>query len=1384
MSPTSNEQETIDRVIEQQDAEALNRWQRVEPDQDHVELDDEVLAQWESDDGTLTIVVTRDERDDDTVYNVRVETLEDDVPFSKRHPVRWEESLESALDDAIIWMRNHRPGVPFPTFSMRIEGGIFKPLVDLLRRFGGGKTLIEVREEGILFESASHVTFADFLIPAGDMESYDVEQTGEATVDADAIWNALKPVNFSDVVPVSMDGSEPRPRLGVAAQNMAARVSADYLRRRPPAPTPFDARFTVPGLEFRDKMRAAGIIDSDSMVFGARDGAAFFIVEDPKVGEEVTGRFDTTELEGEQVVVVDPNFLQELRKAAPRPSQTPMTFTLRGDDPMLAEYTVGDTDVDVRIAHKTGAVPREVNLPPAEVVVPEDAQVPEEEPEPEVDFSAVEAAIEQSAPGVQAAVEEEDGMFTVTLTPDPNGIKYVDESPIERDGGSLGFAIKRALETWELAVDKRTLPWGQIEGMRRDAREGVDVTIPRFPITDEISTHQIGINAPIEGRGDKKWSILAEGLHPQETRQELRDELERRLGKDVIEALFDATPRGTGNVIGEATWVRDELTSVDLDMEHIGELLASAKRERENAAEAENVPESVNGWDLGASTDRLTGWAAPFDGGIAVFETFDQHSVRVRQGEEVDLGLAEIDGRPEWVNDVRIRGGLKRFRGPWENMLDLAVEWMETHDAPVTPEAANRSVDPTAFFDVPDESEGEEDADGVDAALEEAVEEMEESHDDESSAIPKDSPTDRRLSPDEWELLIDAINWATARASEADHATSALTLREISHELSGQSGAVRKLTPEEWATVVEAARFVAFEAEHGGDPLDAAQDLSDIASKLVGQAVHPDVDPLVVHEIKEGDEGDEPPTEGEVEEEPEEEEEAPTPPPEEEEPEEGEAEVVVRTIGGNPNYVVAGTHPGKVEDEAINAVLDTLGQPGQFDLGSIVASVEYRGDTITAFDFSAGEELIAEMDADEDDEPEEVEEVDLEDVVDDVPEGFGVTVEGTFADEVIEAGEVEEVIEEVDELSKSEVETIVEGATEAATAQARVVDGRLIDIVLNLEHASPVSFTVETGSVKTIMGDTRRESIQNAIDRWEAVTRIGSLTDGQVASINEARLALNEQFDLDIPLLEPSDIEGFSEGDIREIVEESTAGVSVSVKTNPDADSLRVQFDQDVGSDVAFAGTLQEVQGQVTNPAGAIRDALNEWAEDADLATVDLDAVNRARTRVERRFDLNLPRLEKEGGEAAAPKGRSALLDQWNSLMVDMELVELDEDVLIEQEGLALPVEVDQEFSQFADEEGKTQIEQGLLIHHTEDVHDEVHAIIARALDSEPEDFWDSSKPSELEGYDLFYRFTLTRNNAPGQWTNPRFAPSTLFKLLRPVDGDRIKIVSRGAPLA
>lgn len=413
-----DEDDVIGRVIDQEDAVRIDGWRQVQATITDLGLADVLLVQWQDDDDELAVWVGRWDADSGPKYRAKAVAIDDDVRFSPTTITSGEESLETALDEVIRWMRRHPPGVDMPTFSMRIEGGIFKPLIELIHRLGGGDTLVEVRPDSVVFESGSAINNVDFRIPASDMEHFSVEQSGEFTIETSGLWDPLKPVKFGDMVPVALDASDERPKLQVAAQSTFVSISTGYFRRNFPVPDPFEARFTADGQDFKRKISAIKSFETDQSVFGVRDGVAFIHVRDDSsrkallkkdyddlfarvgdqfdeenptkeamvdvilesTGEAATGRFETTSLEGEGAVLVDPERLQDVRRAQPRPSSTPVTFTLRHDRPLLVEYTVGETDTDVLITLKSGAVPFDFVLPPREVTVPEDAPPGEAKP--------------------------------------------------------------------------------------------------------------------------------------------------------------------------------------------------------------------------------------------------------------------------------------------------------------------------------------------------------------------------------------------------------------------------------------------------------------------------------------------------------------------------------------------------------------------------------------------------------------------------------------------------------------------------------------------------------------------------------------------------------------------------------------------------------------------------------------------------------------------------------------------------------------------------------------------------------------------------------------------------------------------------------------------
>ena len=104
--------------------------------------------------------------------------------------------------------------------------------------------------------------------------------------------------------------------------------------------------------------------------------------------------------------------------------------------------------------------------------------------------------------------------------------------------------------------------------------------------------------------------------------------------------------------------------------------------------------------------------------------------------------------------------------------------------------------------------------------------------------------------------------------------------------------------------------------------------------------------------------------------------------------------------------------------------------------------------------------------------------------------------------------------ERIGELSQAEMETIVEGATEGVTANAVVIEDDLQRIRMAPDGTVPID---TTNQVTARFEETREGTVLSAIDRWETFADIDAV---DTAALNEAREALNEQFDLQIPLLD------------------------------------------------------------------------------------------------------------------------------------------------------------------------------------------------------------------------------------------------------------------------
>lgn len=509
----------------------------------------------------------------------------------------------------------------------------------------------------------------------------------------------------------------------------------------------------------------------------------------------------------------------------------------------------------------------------------------------------------------------------------------------------------------------------------------------------------------------------------------------------------------------------------------------------------------------------------------------------------------------------------------------------------------------------------------------------------------------------------------------------------------------------------------------------------------------------------------------EEEEEPEEE---PEEPEAEEPPPEGEGvgagdvrDILVDRIAGNLNYTVEGRVPGNVTTQAIAVAMDELGEASQFDAGAVVGEITFIGETVTEVDLQRGRDILA-GDVSVTEEPEEI------------------------------------------ELSAGQIETIIEQATVGLEASVELVDGnpRRIQLVPDFDN----EFIRPGASSKTVNIEPFDPRIPDriglALDQWEPMTR--TLPDEEKLEINRRREALGEQFGLDLELLDVEPVEGLSAEAIEDIVTRSVAGAEVMVTVNPEANSLRIALEPVEEGLLRYERDPMEVQGQADDPESAIIETLQEWEQSVDLRTVNLDPVNDRRDAVELEFDMSLPEVGQAGEPGGEVPEHAEVLEKWLTVKEGFALTDIDEDVLIEQPGLALPVEVEGEVAEMIEEstraefeqgdvqltgevgqaveaqramEGVRQVEQGLQIHYVEGISDQVHAAIAEVLDVEPENLYDGSQPSDLEGFDLFRAFTLSRSSDDQPWSVPRFAPSALFEELEPLDGDRIKVVALAAPL-
>jgi hypothetical protein len=218
-------------------------------------------------------------------------------------------------------------------------------------------------------------------------------------------------------------------------------------------------------------------------------------------------------------------------------------------------------------------------------------------------------------------------------------------------------------------------------------------------------------------------------------------------------------------------------------------------------------------------------------------------------------------------------------------------------------------------------------------------------------------------------------------------------------------------------------------------------------------------------------------------------------------------------------------------------------------------------------------------------------------------------------------------------------------------------------------------------------------------------------------------------------------------------------------------------------------------------------EAIEEWEDAVHLTRVDVETVDDRREAKEREFRIDLPAIGRldigdeetteersgramqrlrgeEGSGMKERRNRGERAERMQSIVIEFEQTPNDVEGVDPVSGVDVPVQVDRQTSDLLDEDEVTSMEQALEVHHIEEVHDEVHAVIARLVGSDPESHYDSSKPSDLPGYDLVNSFDMTRGGPNSPWTNRRFDPTELFEQLEPFDNNRIQVLSSVAPLS
>lgn len=577
-------------LLRDRGAVSVDGWTQATPDEDIAPLTETLLTQWNNEDGSVSMIITRNEFTSDrtgktsitfrarlrgpavTARQIRSRSVEiqpDDSATGSDIREEMEEAIEDTVDGALDWMDARDPNRPPPNVRFRMQGGLFIPLINAARRFGGS-ALIEADTHGVEIAASAFNSAVELDLPASDMESYDLRAAGAAAFSISDLWDAIKDFNFGDVITVeATPDDDRRPRLQTTGGGRIRMENAAGFRELLiPDPDPVDARFSLLGRDYTTVIRAgrpiATTMSEPVAAFGVLEGVPVFILESDE--EAIRARFDVIEVRGDALVAVLFSRLDELTKqnVIPRPASTEVTFTIAREVPLLAEWAVNGSDARVRIALSDPEAIEdfELRVPIEEVTVPEPEAEPEAEPMAaegpppgELTPGQVETIVEEATAGISVETDVVDGRVRrIRLIPDfdvefirPGADERTIETPLfDRD---LERSITTTLEQWGLMTVAVPDDVKREINTRREAlSDQFDLDLPLLDVE------------PAEAEAPTAAGFTA-------------DELERAIGDSIVGASVDVTVNPTADSL-RITFDVPTVPTVDFERDLDGETIA------------------------------------------------------------------------------------------------------------------------------------------------------------------------------------------------------------------------------------------------------------------------------------------------------------------------------------------------------------------------------------------------------------------------------------------------------------------------------------------------------------------------------------------------------------------------------------------------------------------------------------------------------------------------------------------------------------------------------------------------------------------------------------------------------------------------------------------